>query len=370
VDLSGSDLQDKCPKCGSTDISFVVGKGLVCNFCHYTWQQQAQQTDDLDTMSSLTGTNISTGAQAIQQDVSDLITLKCPSCGAEVVVNTKQETQARCHWCRQTLSINQSIPNGAVPDLVLPFSVDHEAAREKMMAYRKKFRFFCNTRFKHEFNLDNIMGVYLPYFMVDYNGHCAFAGSARQITRVHKDEHGNPYKWDYDEYGITREFDLLIDDLIVQSAQDKAKTSKTKTNNIIDAIAPFDTNNAIPFRSDYLRGFTSEKRDINVGQLMPLINEKITDVATYHSNNVVAYNGGISYTQKDVVQEGISIKTVYLPVWLYSYYDGKVYHYIAVNGRTGSVLGSIPLNMPKLVAVSAVIEVLAIVAAATAWLFS
>ena len=44
------------------------------------------------------------------------MTFKCTGCGAEVVIDTNHSTQARCHWCRNKLSMNQQVPNGAVPD--------------------------------------------------------------------------------------------------------------------------------------------------------------------------------------------------------------------------------------------------------------
>jgi hypothetical protein len=43
---------------------------------------------------------------------------------------------------------------------------------------------------------------------------------------------------------------------------------------------------------------------------------------------------------------------MYLPVWLYSYHHverGKgMVHYIAVNGRTGEVMGSVPVSHARL----------------------
>jgi len=41
---------------------------------------------------------------------------------------------------------------------------------------------------------------------------------------------------------------------------------------------------------------------------------------------------------------------MYLPVWLYSYQEpgSKMLHYIAVNGRTGETMGSIPVQHWKL----------------------
>jgi hypothetical protein len=41
---------------------------------------------------------------------------------------------------------------------------------------------------------------------------------------------------------------------------------------------------------------------------------------------------------------------MYLPVWLYSYQQpgSGMLHYIAVNGRTGETMGSIPIQQWKL----------------------
>ena len=69
------------------------------------------------------------GTQDIVADTKDVMTFKCSSCGAEVVIDTSSSLQARCHWCRNTLSLNQQIPNGAVPDVVLPFSVTKDIAK-------------------------------------------------------------------------------------------------------------------------------------------------------------------------------------------------------------------------------------------------
>lgn len=128
------DGQVKCPKCGSTDIETNTKTGkLRCNFCRHEFELElAPEDQDIRT---LEGTSLRSGAQDIDEHSEDVITLKCESCGAEVVIDTKTTTQARCHWCRNTLSLNNQIPNGAVPDVILPFSVSKEDAKEKINAF-------------------------------------------------------------------------------------------------------------------------------------------------------------------------------------------------------------------------------------------
>ena len=130
TDEGSKDGQNKCPKCGATDISLSPKTGkLRCNFCRH--QFEPVKLDFMETdISKLKGEIIGSGASNIEADTKDIITLKCTSCGAEVVVDTASSTSARCHWCRNTLSINEQIPNGAVPDTVLPFQVEKKDAKE------------------------------------------------------------------------------------------------------------------------------------------------------------------------------------------------------------------------------------------------
>lgn len=123
------------------------------------------------------------GAADIEEAAESMVTVKCESCGAEVVIDTTTTTQARCHWCRNTLSINNIIPNGAVPDVIVPFSVTKSDARAEIEDFVKKRRFFAHPKFTREFSTENICGVYLPYMLVDVNAHMKLWGEG-QIKRI------------------------------------------------------------------------------------------------------------------------------------------------------------------------------------------
>ena len=140
-------------------------------------------TMEQDYVSKLEREVIGSGAQDIIADADDVVTLKCSSCGAEVVVDTASSAQARCHWCRNTLSVNQQIPNGAIPDTVLPFSVPKDDAKKAIEGFVGKRKFFANPQFKQEFTTNNVMGVYLPYMIVDTNAHADMKGQGEHETR-------------------------------------------------------------------------------------------------------------------------------------------------------------------------------------------
>ncbi len=137
---------------------------LVCLFCRNEWQEaRVEEEFGLgEGIDQLEGTVIASGAGDIAADAADQLTFKCEACGAEVVVDTAHALNARCHWCRHTLNVNQQIPNGAVPDAVLPFRLTKDEAVEKIREFASKRRLFAHKRFKKEFVPENVLGVYLP----------------------------------------------------------------------------------------------------------------------------------------------------------------------------------------------------------------
>ena len=362
--------QNKCPKCGSTDISLNINTGcLRCNFCRCEFEAEKVEDSEIDA-DKLQGKIIGAGAQNIVADANEVLTFKCSSCGAEVVIDTASATQARCHWCRNTLSINQQIPNGGVPDIVLPFKIRKEDAKTVIENFVKKRQFFAHPKFKEEFTTNNIMGVYFPYMVIDINGHSNLVGQGEKTVRrytVKNEDHYDTY-YDADLYYIEREFDIIIENLTVESSSDKLnKDSSNKTTNIINAIMPFDMENSVKWDPNYLKGFSSEKRDTNIEQLKPLVEAQAKDIARFAANETLnTYDRGVAWSKEELSVKGQQWKAAYLPVWLYSYQqvkgNKKMLHYVAVNARTKEVMGSVPIHIPKLIGASCIVELFALIA--------
>lgn len=370
TDIGAIDGQNKCPKCGATDISLNVKTGhLRCNYCRHEFA--FEKVTGLDgNINELQGKIIGSGTQDIIADASDVMTFKCSSCGAEVVIDTASSSQARCHWCRNTLSVNQQIPNGAIPDVVLPFQVTKDVAKSQIENFVGKRKFYAHPKFRQEFTTENIMGVYFPYMVVDVNSHASFEGLGEHQIRsyiVGGDNHRET-RYDADVYSVKREFDLTIDDLTIESNLDRLNSHREdKTNNIINSIMPFDTKNCVKYNANYLKGYTSEKRDINVSQLERLLETQAKDIARFAANETLQeYDRGVCWSKEKFDIKGEQWKAAYLPVWLYSYQqvsgNKKVLHYVAVNARTRETMGSVPIHMPKLLAISFLVEILGIFA--------
>ena len=84
--------------------------------------------------------------------------------------------------------------------------------------------------------------------------------------------------------------------------------------------------------------------------------------------SVQRFNRGVRWERERMDLKGTRWVSMLLPVWLYAYHQpgpgGGLLHYIAVNGRTGETMGSVPVQQWKLVlaalSIGTVVEALAL----------
>ncbi len=362
IDTESDELKDglnRCPKCGSTDIRQKAGTDtLVCLYCRHTWDgARVEEAFGFgEGIGELKGTVIASGARDIAADAASLMTFKCTGCGGEVTVNTDSAMTARCHWCRHVFGVNEQVANGAVPDAVLPFHIKQPDAVARIRQFVDKRRMFALKEFKAQFTPENVVGVYLPYMIVDGNASADIAGKGEIETRQYTRGSGNNKKtyYDADVYAIERHVDFTVDDLPLESSTERGNLdTRVNTNNIINTILPFDTKNAVRWNASYLSGFTSEKRNRDVEHLRPRLEDQLLSIARAQvEGSVSRYDRGVRWESERLDVHGTRWASMYLPVWLYSYHqpgkNGGLLHYIAVNGRTGETMGSVPVQQWKL----------------------
>jgi hypothetical protein len=363
IDTAAKELKDglnRCPKCAATDIRQKPGTDLlVCAFCRHEWQGERVEEEFGfgEGQDQLVGTTVASGARDIAADAAVLQTFKCTGCGAEVTVNTESEMTARCHWCRHVFGVNEQVANGAVPDAVLPFHITKDDAVARIRQFVEKRRFFALKEFKEQFTPENVIPVYLPYMIVDAKASADIAGKGEIETRRYTRGEGNNKKtyYDADVYQVDRHVDFTVDDLTLESSRERGNLdTNANTNNIINTILPFDTKNAVKWNASYLRGCSSEKRDLNVTQLQPRLADHLLSIARAQvEGSMRRYDRGVRWEQEGLDVHGTRWVAMSLPVWLYSYQQpsasGGMLHYIAVNGRTGETMGSVPVQQWKLI---------------------
>jgi hypothetical protein len=362
IDTSAAELRDglnHCPKCGATDIRHKPGSDLlICLYCRNEWHgQRVEEAFGFgEGIDELTGTVVASGARDIAADAASLMSFKCTGCGAEVTVNTDSAMTARCHWCRHVFGVNEQVANGAVPDAVLPFHIKKDDAVARIRQFVEKRKMFALKAFKDEFSPENVVGVYLPYMIIDGKVSADVAGQGEIETARYTRGSGDKKKtyYDADVYQVERHVDFTVDDLTLESSSERGNLdTRANTNNIINTILPFDTKNAVKWNASYLSGYTSEKRDRDVEHLRPRLEDQLLSIARAQVvASVGEYDRGVRWEREGITIHGTRWVSMYLPVWLYSYHqpgrNGGLLHYIAVNGRTGETMGSVPVQQWKL----------------------
>ena len=348
INSNNKNGQFKCPNCGASNLHYDINKErLICEYCNEEFDKNI--IEDKKNPQSLDNEVRGNATKDIDNNSSDLVTIKCDGCCAEVVVNTRENLNVRCHWCGSDLSVNKQVDNGIIPDEILPFKITKEKALENINKYAYSKLSFTTSDFRNGLNLENIRGVYFPYLIFDTNAHGNFKGVGEHNIRTYSIDDETYY--DVDVYNVEREFDLYIDDLTIESNFERLnKYNLMQKNNVINAIMPFDTENCVKFNANYLKDFTSEKRDVDIKNVENRIDVEVKDIARIRLNNSLGnYDRGVSWESENIEYNGKQWISAYLPVWLYSYQDKKkVIHYVAVNGRTGETVGSIPLDNAKL----------------------
>lgn len=351
----------KCEACGATEVSLNEATGkLRCGYCRREWSQKPA-AGELNLEDDFTGVVRGSAARDIVASTDDVVTFKCSACGAEVVIGAEMKFHARCHWCRNTLSINQQMPNGLIPDMILPFRLSKQDATTKIERFVRKRRFFAHPKFKREFTTENVIGVFLPYMVVDVNAHASLRGVGEVQTRAYGSSKDRRY--DADVYQVARRFHMKIRGLTIESSSARRnQNTDVNTNNVINTILPFDVKNCVRFDARYTVGFNAERRDTDIDALKYLVGTQTKDIARHQANStLLKYGRGVRWHSETVTTQGQRWMTAYLPVWLYSYYQKKsggkrLLHYVAVNARTGETMGSIPVNQIALFGVSTVIQ--------------
>ncbi len=198
--------------------------------------------------------------------------------------------------------------------------------------------------------------------VVDARASADAAGTGEVLTRRYTRGEGKHKQtvYDADVWHVQRHVDFTVDDLTLESSAERGNLdTRRNTHNIINTILPFDTKNAVTWNASYLVGYTSEKRDRDVQHLMPRLQEQMLSMARAQMEpSVSRYDRGVRWEQERLNLQGTRWVAMYLPVWLYSYQQpgargrghgrGGMLHYIAVNGRTGETMGSVPVQTWKL----------------------
>ena len=329
-------LQDyKCPCCGGAINFDSTVQKMKCPYCDSEFEIEALKALDAqlrnEGQDNMSWEPVSAG-QWGAEEAGSLRSYVCKSCGGEIIGNA-QTGATSCPFCGNPVVMMDQFSGSLRPDLVIPFKLDKKAAKAKYFDYIKNKKLLPRV-FKDQNHIDEIKGVYVPFWLFDANVAADIRYKATR-TRSWSDRNYNYTETSY--FSVNRSGYIAFDHVPVDGSTKMA-------DDLMESIEPFDFRDAVDFQTAYLAGYLADKYDVTSEQSIPRANERVkksTELA--FAETVQGYNSVTPEASSVNVANGRSQYALY-PVWLLNTtWNGQKYTF-AMNGQTGKFVGDLPMD--------------------------
>nr|WP_304255030.1 hypothetical protein [Phascolarctobacterium succinatutens] len=125
--------------------------------------------------------------------------------------------------------------------------------------------------------------------------------------------------------------------------------SEKMDDTFMESIEPFDYSEMVPFSTAYLTGFLADKYDVDAEAAVVRADERVVKSAEgCLENTVTGYTRVTSNGDCAVIKDENAVHYAMVPVWILSTrFEDKPYTFM-MNGQTGKVVGSLPIDYGKL----------------------
>lgn len=325
----------KCPCCDGAITFDSTSQKMKCPYCDTEFDVETIQAyhQELNESCEDEMNWESSAGQAWQDgETTGLHTYVCKSCGGEIVGD---ETLAAtsCPYCDNPIVLQGQFAGALKPDLVIPFKVDKTGAKAALRNHFKGKRLLPKL-FKDEFHLDEIKGVYVPFWLFDSD---AKAMMRYRATRVRTWSDSRFIYTETQHYHVARGGTIGFQAVPVDG-------SEKMEDDMMESIEPFDLSGAVDFNTAYLAGYLADKYDVDEEQSSIRANQRIKQ--STHDAFAASILG---YTTVTPVSGSIQLhnskaKYALYPVWLLNTsWNGENYRFV-VNGQTGKLAGNLPMD--------------------------
>ena len=329
-------LQDyKCPCCGGAiEFNSSVQK-MKCPFCDSEF--------DLDTLASYdeevkddANSQMdwdSSGTQEWTDGESDGTKLFiCESCGGQIMADANTAASS-CPYCDNPIVVRGTVAGGLKPDCIIPFKLDKDAAKNKFKEHLKGKKFLPSV-FKSENHIDDIKGVYVPYWLFDSKA------DAKMRYRAEKKRRWEDKNFEYTEtsyYACIREGDISFEHVPVDG-------STKMPDDLMESLEPYDYKEAKSFQMAYLAGYVADKYDQDAEASVPRANERIENSTERAFRETVKGYSNVTKEGGNIrLKDGKTSYAMY-PVWLLNTTWRNEKFVFAMNGQTGKFVGNLPID--------------------------
>lgn len=323
-------VDHKCPHCDATLKFNPHGGNWKCEYCksEFNLEELSKKDEKKNQEEKIV-------KSTKNEDGMDVYT--CQNCGATIVTDPNVSTTS-CVYCKNTAILKDKLQGDFNPEYVIPFK---HAKEDAILAFKKlgKGKIFMPKEFNMKKNIKDISGIYIPFWLFDYNASGEMNADCKRITSWRS---GNYRYTKTDTYLATRGGNMSFSNIPVDG-------SKRFPNDIMNSIEPFNYGDLKDFNYSYLSGFLSEKYDMTSEEVsVEAINRAKNTFIDEMKKDINGYNSVIP-TTNSINLNNTKKEYVLLPVWMLNVkYKDKI-HTLAMNGQTGKMVGNIPIDWKKVI---------------------
>ncbi len=325
----------KCPSCGGSLSFDSKTQNMKCPYCASEIEVEALKALDSDLFSEQADDmrwDTQAGSEWQEGEEDGIAVYSCESCGGEIIAEDTTVATS-CPFCGNAVVVKKKLSGELRPDLVIPFKLDKKAAKEGFLKHLKDKKLLPKF-FKDENHIDEIKGVYVPFWLFCADADANIQYDATKI-RVWSDSNYN--------YTRTSHYRVLRGGK-VSFSQVPVDGSEKMPDDLMESLEPFDMKEAVDFQTAYLAGFLADKYDVDAEASIDRANNRIKkSTEQIFASTVIGYNS-VRPRNSSVKLSGGTSKYALLPVWLLnSTYKGQKYTF-AMNGQTGKFVGNLPIS--------------------------
>lgn len=329
----------RCPCCGAPLLFSAEQQDLHCNSCGNDFTMdtltQLAEAGELENRPSQYNWDEYEPRDYSSDEVLNLSGYSCPSCGAEIT-GDQNLGATMCPYCGNSTIIPSQFQNNLRPDYLIPFRQDKKAAMERFEAACKEAPFLPNE-FKNERKIAEMTGIYVPFWMFDCDCHADISYRAQHVTMW------SDTRYDY----VKTDFFKLLRSGKIRFANVPVDGSKKAGDAFMEAIEPYDYNDAVDFNTAYLSGFLADKYDVSVEESQERANARVKKSTEQAFQSTTSHFSSVQPENSNIQFSGGKTRYALLPVWMLNIqYRGTTYPF-AINGQTGKVVGEFPVSKKK-----------------------
>ncbi len=328
-------LEYKCPCCTGA-IEFAPGvQKIKCPYCDTEF--------DIDTFLALDEAlaaegkeqmewNTAPGSTWAEGEADGMAVYVCRSCGGEIVGDETTGATA-CPYCGNPVVMARAFSGELRPDAVISFKLDREAAKAAYKTHLSGKKLLPKV-FKDENHLDEIRGIYVPFWLFDAD---ADADIRYKATRVRRWSDSHYHYTETSHYHIFRAGSLSFDKI-------PADGSSKLSDELMESIEPYDYADLVDFRTAYLAGYLADKYDLDADANLERVTARAK--ATVEREFASTFTGYATAIPEESHVRLVNSRARYalLPVWILNTTWKEQKFIFAMNGQTGKFVGDLPCD--------------------------